>query len=80
MTFTAGSPGTGTFSIPILNDGSTTVTVTNLASSYCNNSISAFNTTNVTVNTAPTANAGTAVIACSSDTAIPITTGSSATN
>ncbi|MCF6128171.1 T9SS type A sorting domain-containing protein [Flavobacterium sp. AS60] len=80
MTFTAGSPGTGTFSTSVLNNGSTTVTITNLASSYCTNSISSFNTTNVTVNPAPTSNAGTAIVACSTDIAIPVTTGSSATN
>ena len=80
MTFTAGSPGTGTFSTPTLNVGVTTVTITNLTSSYCNNNISAFNTTSVTINPAPTANAGTAVNGCSSNTAIAVTTGSSATN
>ncbi|WP_284651351.1 LamG-like jellyroll fold domain-containing protein [Flavobacterium terrisoli] len=80
MNFTAGSPGTGTFSTSTLNLGSTTVTITNLTSSYCNNSISAFNTTSITANSAPTAVSGTAVTACSSNTAIAITAGSSATN
>jgi len=80
MNFTAGSPGTGTFSTPVLNLGITNVTVTNLLSSYCNNGISSFNTTSITVNPVPTAVAGNSVTACSSDTAIAITSGSSATN
>lgn len=80
MNFTAGSPGTGSFSTPVLNLGVTNVTITNLASSYCSNSISTFNTTSVSVNSAPTAVSGTAVTACSSNTAIAITAGSSASN
>ncbi|MFN3753551.1 LamG-like jellyroll fold domain-containing protein [Flavobacterium sp.] len=80
MNFTAGTPGSGTFSTSILNLGSTTVTITNLASSYCSNSITTFNTTSITANMAPSAVSGTTITACSSDTAIAITAGSSATN
>ncbi|MEK8180954.1 LamG-like jellyroll fold domain-containing protein [Flavobacterium buctense] len=80
MNFTAGSPGTGTFSTSLVNLGTTTVTITNLASSYCSNSISNFNTTTLIANSTPTANSGTNITACSSDTNIAITAGSSATN
>ncbi len=51
MDFTAGSPGTGTFSTSALSSGSTTVTITNLSSgSGCSSTISTSNTTNVTAN------------------------------
>ncbi|WP_333875880.1 LamG-like jellyroll fold domain-containing protein, partial [Flavobacterium sp.] len=80
MNFTAGNPGSGTFSTPVLNLGVTNVTITNLASSYCSNNISAFNTTSITVNSSPTAISGAAVTECSSNTAINITTGSSVAN
>nr|WP_294775004.1 LamG-like jellyroll fold domain-containing protein [uncultured Flavobacterium sp.] len=80
MNFTAGNPGSGSFSTPILNIGTTDVTITNLASSYCNNAISAFNSTSIVVNQAPTVVSGADVTTCSSNTNIAITTGSSATN
>lgn len=80
MNFTAGNPGSGTFSTPVLNQGTTIVTITNLSSSYCGNTISSFNTTSVTVNPAPTATSGTPILACSSETAIAVTAGSSASN
>jgi hypothetical protein len=80
MIFNAGSPGTGAFSTSALNLGSTTITITNLTSSYCNNSISAFNTLSVTANAVPTSVSGTALTECSGNRAIAVTAGSSATN
>lgn len=64
MTFTAGSPGTGTFTTSNLaNSGATTVTVTNLASgsvtgtvagqTNCNTNITTNNTATITVNAPP---------------------------
>ncbi|WP_333599935.1 T9SS type A sorting domain-containing protein [Flavobacterium sp.] len=81
MSFTAGIPGTGTFTTPSLNIGTTTVTITNLSSgSSCSSAISLFNTANVVINGSATANAGTAISTCSTAGAVNITTGSSATN
>ncbi|WNM19021.1 LamG-like jellyroll fold domain-containing protein [Flavobacterium capsici] len=80
MNFVAGNPGSGTFSTPILNIGVTNITITNLSSSNCSNSINSFNTTSVTANLPSTANAGNNIVACSSDLLIPITSGSSASN
>ncbi len=82
MIFTAGSPGSGTFTTSTLtNPGVTSVTVTSLALvSSCGNSISSNNTASVTVNNAATAIAGTAISTCAGAGAVNITAGSSATN
>ena len=81
MTFTAGSPGTGTFSTPTLDIGNTTVTITNLSSGAgCSTVISSFNTTNVSVITPATAVAGTNISGCSTTSSFNVTAGASATN
>jgi aspartate 1-decarboxylase len=81
MNFTAGAPGTGTFTTPTLNIGTTTITITNLSSgTSCSSVISLFNTANVVINGAATAVAGTAISTCSTSGAVNITTGSSASN
>jgi len=71
MTYTAGLPGSGTFSTSLLAVGTTTVTITNLASgtapSICSSAISTNNTVNVTVNsniTASVAIAASATTVC----------------
>ena len=81
MTFTAGSPGTGIFSTPSLNIGTTTVTITNLSSGAgCSTVISSFNTTTVNITAAATSVAGTNVAGCSTTPTFNVTAGSSATN
>jgi hypothetical protein len=82
MTFTAGAPGTGTFTTPILNIGTTNIVITKLSSGtgiVCNSTLSVNNTASVIINT-PTSNAGTTINTCSTSGAVNITTGSSATN
>jgi hypothetical protein len=80
MTIPAGSPGTGTFTTSSLAVGTTTITVTNLTSSYCSTAISTNNSDASVVSASlPTANAGTAIMTCASTGAVNITTGASAT-
>lgn len=80
MNFTAGSPGTGTFSIPAFNIGTTTITITSLTNSYCTSTLSSNNTATVVLNNAPIATAGTDINTCSTSGAVNITAGSTATN
>lgn len=80
MIFTAGSPGTGTFNTSTLLAGTTTITVTKLASEGCNNTINSNNTATVTITASPTAVAGTSINTCASAGAVNITAGSSASN
>ncbi|NTW31313.1 MAG: DNRLRE domain-containing protein [Bacteroidetes bacterium] len=55
MSFTAGSPGAGTFITSALaNSGATTVTITSIQNSYnCSSNVSSGNTTSITVNPSP---------------------------
>ena len=81
MIIAAGNDGTGTFTTPNLNVGSTTITITNLASSYCSNTISVNNSITVIDNAvAPSVNSGAAVAMCSTAASVNITAGASATN
>ncbi len=83
MIFTAGSPGTGNFSLPLLgNAGSNVVTVSKIAllsspdcSSTLNYAAPAF-----TNNPAAVVNAGTPKIMCASDPSVNIAAGASANN
>ena len=70
--------GTGTFTTPAINIGTTTITITNLTSSYCSTTITANNTVDIESFNTPSANAGTDIVTCSSGTAINITAGASA--
>lgn len=80
VTMNLGLPNSGTFTTPVLAIGTSTVTITNISSLGCSNTISTNNTTNITVVPATIANAGTAVVTCASSGAINITAGASATN
>lgn len=81
ITFTAGSPGTSTFTTSALNAGTTTITITNISSAgACSATISSNNTATVIINNPATAVAGAAMSTCSNTGAVNITTGSSATN
>ena len=61
--------GTGTFTTSALpNNGSTTITITNLASGSCSNAISTNNSAVITVNPAATANAGSPQTVCAGGT------------
>lgn len=81
VNFVAGTPGTGTFVTSTLNAGITLVTITNIASSYCNtNQLPITNSVSVTMVANPTANAGTSVATCATSGAVNITAGSSASN
>jgi hypothetical protein len=66
--------GTGSFTTSALaNSGATAVTITNLTKGSCSSNIIANNTTTVTVNSGPTANAGTALAAiCKNNTTVTL--------
>ncbi|WP_269684041.1 LamG-like jellyroll fold domain-containing protein [Flavobacterium lacustre] len=61
---TVSTAGTGSFTTAtIANSGPTGITITNLTKSGCSSSISVLNTATITVNSLPTANAGSALTA-----------------
>lgn len=59
--FTAGNPGSGTFQLPALGSGNTSVTIASLASGSCSSNLASNNTIVVTVN--PTLNASVSIAA-----------------
>lgn len=84
VNFTAGSPGSGTFQLPALASGNTTVTIASLASGSCSSNLASNNQVVVTVN--PVLNASVSISAsetsiCSgtqvSFTATPVNGGTS---
>lgn len=77
--------GTGTFTtapypLATTGGGITTISIDNLASSYCSNDITANNTVAVFASALPTATAGTNIATCTNSGAINITAGADATN
>ncbi len=83
LNFTAGTPGTGTFALPILdNVGSNNITVTGIAllsAPDCSSALAAASPTFVS-NAAAAADAGNPLAICASDGAVNITTDASANN
>lgn len=73
VNFTAGSPGTGTFTTTAITLP-TLITITNVASSYCNTNHIVSNSVTVIPLANPTASAGAALTMCASATAFPIAT------
>jgi trimeric autotransporter adhesin len=71
-TMTVSTAGTGTFTTASLaNAGATGITITNLTNGSCSSTISTANTATITVNAAPTANAGGALsVICQNGTTV----------
>ncbi len=83
LNFTAGTPGTGVFALPILdNVGSNTITVTGIAllsAPDCSSALATASPAFVS-NAAAAADAGAPIVMCASDGSINITEGASANN
>jgi hypothetical protein len=77
---TVTTAGSGSFATSILNVGTTNITITNLTSSYCSNTISTNNSASVIVTAVPDAIAGSNITTCAIAGAINITAGASAIN
>nr|WP_315213605.1 LamG-like jellyroll fold domain-containing protein [uncultured Flavobacterium sp.] len=71
---TVSTAGTGSFTTAtIANSGATGITITNLTKNGCSSSISLLNTTTITVNQLPTANAGSTLSAiCKNNTTVAL--------
>jgi hypothetical protein len=80
MIIATGDDGNGSFTTSSLNVGNTTVTVTNIASSYCSTAVSTNNSIVVATYNTPTVNAGTAITTCETSGSTNITAGASAIN
>lgn len=77
---TVTTAGTGSFTIPAITVGETTITITYLASSFCQNIISTNNSVVINAFNAPVVNAGSAITTCATSGSVDVTTGCSAAN